>query len=110
LAFKSGKRAAKAKFQLSQLFYNSGFICCAYAADSDPKAATDCKLWPFAPISGVSCNMHRASYYRVQANRARRLAREQTHHETKALLQRVAQDYDDIAEDLENGASRYGTP
>lgn len=48
--------------------------------------------------------MQRASYYREQADRARRLAREQTHHETKALLQRVAQDYDDIAEDLESGA------
>lgn len=48
--------------------------------------------------------MNRASYYRDQADRARRLAREQTHHETKALLLRVAQDYDDIAEDVENGA------
>ena len=48
--------------------------------------------------------------YRVQANRARRLAREQTHHEAKALLQSVAQDYDDIAEDLENGAVEIRHP
>jgi hypothetical protein len=50
--------------------------------------------------------MQRASYYRNQADRARRLARAQMQHETKVLLlQRVAQDYDDIAEDLENGAA-----
>jgi hypothetical protein len=54
--------------------------------------------------------MHRASYYIDQANRARRLAREQTHHETKTLLERVAQDYDDIAEDLENGAVEIRHP
>ena len=49
--------------------------------------------------------MHRASYYRDQADCARRLARAHIQDETKALLlQRVAQDYDDIAEDLENGA------
>ena len=49
--------------------------------------------------------MQRASYYRNQADRARRLARAQTQHETKVLLlQRVAQGYDDIAEDLENRA------
>jgi hypothetical protein len=44
LAFKSGKHGAKAKFQLSQLFYNSGFICCTYAAETQiPEAATDYK-------------------------------------------------------------------
>lgn len=43
--------------------------------------------------------------YGEQADRACRLARTQTQHETKALLlQRVAQDYDDIAKDLESGA------
>lgn len=73
------------------------------SGNSDLEAATDYKLWPFALIWRFR-SMHRASYYRDQADRARRLAREQTHHETKALLQRVAQDYDDIAEDLENGA------
>jgi hypothetical protein len=48
--------------------------------------------------------MHRASYNRDQADRARRLARAQIQDETKALLRIVVQDYDDIAEDLENGA------
>ena len=45
-------------------------------------------------------SMHRASYYRHQADLVRRSARAHTQHETKALL--LAQDYDAIAEDLEN--------
>src|SRR5712664_2814252 len=41
-----------------------------------PEAATDYKLWPFAPIRGVSRNMHRASNITGnQVDRARRLAR-----------------------------------
>jgi hypothetical protein len=105
LAFRNGNHGANAKFQLSQLFYDSDFICCIYAAETRvPEAATDYKLWPFAPIRGVSCNMHRASYYRDQADRARRLARAQIQDKTKALLRIVAQDYDNIAEDPENGA------
>jgi hypothetical protein len=39
-----------------------------------------------------------------QADRARRLARAQIQDEPKALLRIVAQDYDNIAEDPENGA------
>ena len=62
VGFKSGKHGAKAKFQLSQLFYNSGFICCTYAAETQiPEAATDYKLWLFAPIRAFSGGMHRAS-------------------------------------------------
>jgi len=64
----------------------------------------DYKLWPFAPIRGVSCNIHRASYYRDQADHARRLARAHIQDETKAPLRIVVQDYDNIAEDPENGA------
>jgi hypothetical protein len=62
LAFKSGKRGAKAKFQLSQLFYNSGFICCTYAAETrDSEAATDYKLWPlFACSRNSACDQLRS--------------------------------------------------
>ena len=56
------------------------------------------------PIRGVSCNMHRASYYRDQADHARRLARAHIQDETKAPLRIVVHDYDNIAEDPENGA------
>lgn len=73
------------------------------------EAATDYKLWPFAPIRAFSIECT-GPHYRDQADRARRLAREQTHHETKALLERVAQDYDDIAEGLENGAVEVRHP
>jgi hypothetical protein len=48
--------------------------------------------------------MHDRMYYRSQAEKARRLARAQSNPETEELLLRAAQDYDDIAEDLENGA------
>ena len=68
-----------------------------------PEAATDYKLWPFAPIRAFSVECT-GPHYRDQADRSRRLAREQTHYETKALLERVSRNYDDIAEDLENGA------
>ncbi len=47
-------------------------------------------------------NMHRALFYREQAERARRLARAETQGDTKALLNRAAQEYDKLAEDLEN--------
>ena len=54
--------------------------------------------------------MHRASYYRDQAERARRLARAQTQHETRAVLLGVAQDYDELAEDLEDEATEIRHP
>src|SRR6266404_4812992 len=55
-----------------------------------------------------SHNMHRAACFRHQADRVRRSARAHTQHETKALL--LAQDYDAIAEDLENGRYRSCIP
>ena len=48
--------------------------------------------------------MHEALHYRHQAERARRLARAVTHRDVEALLSQMAQEYDDIATDLENGA------
>ena len=47
--------------------------------------------------------MHEPGYYREQAERARRLAKH-ADGEIQAALLRTAQDYDDIAEDLEIGA------
>ena len=54
--------------------------------------------------------MQNAHYYREQAERARRLARAQTHRETRSILERVARDYDDLAEDLEIGAVEIRHP
>ena len=54
--------------------------------------------------------MRDASYYREQARRARRLARSVTVRETEELLLRVAQDYEDLAVDLENGAIELRHP
>jgi hypothetical protein len=48
--------------------------------------------------------MHGAFHCRVQAERARRLAREQTDPLTKARLHRAAREYDQLADDLEAGA------
>ena len=48
--------------------------------------------------------MYQSSYYREQAERARRLAKVPTDRETQDMLRQMAQDYADIAEDLENGA------
>ena len=48
--------------------------------------------------------MHQASYYREQASRARRLARQLHQRDASTLLSQIAADYDDVAEDLENGA------
>ena len=54
--------------------------------------------------------MHKASYYRGQAMRARRLARSATDGEIVALLSRMGQDYDELAEDLEIGAIEIRHP
>ena len=54
--------------------------------------------------------MHDASYYRAQAQRARRLAHSQTNRDIQDLLSRVARDYDDIAEDIEGGAVEIRHP
>jgi hypothetical protein len=54
--------------------------------------------------------MYDASYYREQAERALRLARVPTDSETQEALERVARDYEEIAEDLESGAIEIRHP
>jgi hypothetical protein len=54
--------------------------------------------------------MHNPNYYRQQAARARRLADGVTSAEAERTLARIAQDYDDLAEDLENGAVEIRHP
>jgi hypothetical protein len=54
--------------------------------------------------------MHGSSYYRDQAERARRLAMEPTDRETKERLRELAQDYLEIAEDLECGTAEIRHP
>jgi len=56
------------------------------------------------PSDRGRCWMHDPFYYRDEAERARRLARFVTSRETAAALSQAAREYDDIAEDLENGA------
>ena len=48
--------------------------------------------------------MHPPSYYREQAEHARRLASLMHQSDMSEMLHRMAQDFDDIACDLENGA------
>ena len=48
--------------------------------------------------------MHRPEHYREQAQRARRLASMAHQPELCETLRRVAQDFDDVAYDLETGA------
>jgi hypothetical protein len=55
-------------------------------------------------------DMHDAAYYREQAERARRLARVPTDRETQEAIERLAQDYSEIAEDLEGGAEEIRHP
>jgi hypothetical protein len=52
----------------------------------------------------VAGSMEHASYYRLQAARAKKLAARLRHRDAAELLRRVAGEYDEIAEDLENGA------
>ena len=55
--------------------------------------------------------MHDPSYYRDQAERARRLARSVTDRErAKGILSEVAREYDEVAEDLESGAIEIRHP
>lgn len=54
--------------------------------------------------------MEDASYYRERAERARRLARSQTTRDVEEMLAAVAQDYDELAEDLEKGAVEIRHP
>ena len=61
---------------------------------------------------GVYALMHSPSYYRDQAERAQRLARSVTDRDdgVKAILSQVAQEYEELAEDLEGGAVEIRHP
>jgi len=48
--------------------------------------------------------MHEASYYREQAERLRHMARDTNNDRVARELERLAVDFDDIAEDIELGA------
>ena len=54
--------------------------------------------------------MHDPSYYREQAERARRLAMVPTDRELQDQLRGMAQEYLEIAEDLERGAIEIRHP
>jgi len=54
--------------------------------------------------------MHPASYYRERAAHARHIASRVYQPDLLEVLHRVAQDYDDIAEDLEHGAIEIRHP
>lgn len=54
--------------------------------------------------------MHRPEHYREQAQRARRLASMAHQPELSETLRRVAQDFDDVAYDLETGAVEIRHP
>ena len=51
-----------------------------------------------------------APYYREQADHVRRLAELAWQDELEALLRRVAHDYEEVAEDLEAGATEIRHP
>jgi hypothetical protein len=54
--------------------------------------------------------MYEPAYYRNQASHARRLARGAVPSETADALEQAAQDFDEIAEDLETGAIKISHP
>ena len=54
--------------------------------------------------------MDRASYYREQADHARRLTEMTWQDDLEALLRHVAQDYDEIAKNFEAGATEVRYP
>ena len=54
--------------------------------------------------------MQKAVVYREQAERARRLARSITNGEAERMLLGMAQEYDDLATDLERGAVEIRHP
>jgi hypothetical protein len=54
--------------------------------------------------------MHSAKYYREQAAHARELSGKVHQDELREKFERVAEDYDDIAEDLETGAVEIRHP
>ena len=54
--------------------------------------------------------MRDASYYRGQAARVRRLSIVPSDRETQEILQEMARDYAELAEDLERGAIEVRHP
>lgn len=54
--------------------------------------------------------MQEPSYYRQQAERARRLARSSTRGDIEEQLLRMAQEYEELAEDLDSGAIEIRHP
>ena len=54
--------------------------------------------------------MHSANYYRGQAAKARSIARDVSTPTAANQLETIAEDYDDIADDLENGAASIRHP
>jgi hypothetical protein len=48
--------------------------------------------------------MHSAKYYRDQAEKARRLSHDVATPAAGDVLEKLAEDYDDIADDLQDGA------
>jgi hypothetical protein len=49
--------------------------------------------------------MDRAAHFRRQANHARQLAEATCQRDLEDLLRRLAEDYDEVAEDIEAGAT-----
>ena len=54
--------------------------------------------------------MDRASHYRHEADLARRLAEVTWQPDLEDILRRLAQDFDEIAEDIESGATEVRHP
>jgi hypothetical protein len=54
--------------------------------------------------------MERASHYRELADHARQLAEATWQEELEEMLRRVAHDFDEIAEDIEVGATEVRHP
>jgi hypothetical protein len=54
--------------------------------------------------------MQQSSYYRQQSERARRLALDQTSREAAGHLIRLAQQFEEVAEDIEAGSAKIRHP
>src|SRR5689334_5981920 len=79
-------------------------------AETVPLRSTPSQAIGRPVTAGVSHFMHKPAYYREQAERARRLARSVTNRDIESYLLRMAQDYDDLVEDLETGAIEIRHP
>jgi hypothetical protein len=73
-------------------------------------AKKGCVICANAARAGVPTFMQKAAFYREQAERARRLARPITNGEAERLLLGMAQEYEDLATDLETGAVEIRHP